>query len=51
MGNLKLKTMCEDCSTELVGYVPDVLDSSVPIKAQLEEAGCMKSMVDEAMLY
>jgi hypothetical protein len=48
VGNLKLKSMCEDSSTELIGYVPDVMDTNVLIRAQLEEAGCMKSMLDEA---
>jgi hypothetical protein len=36
--NLKLKSMCEDSSTELIGYVPDVMDTNVLIRAQLEEA-------------
>jgi hypothetical protein len=40
--------MCDDSSTELIGYVPDAMDTNVLIRAPLKEAGWMKSMLDEA---
>jgi hypothetical protein len=48
VGNLTLKSMCEDSSTELIGYVPGVFDTEALIRAELEEGGCMKSMLRES---
>jgi hypothetical protein len=50
VGNLKLKTMCMDGSTELVGYLPEIVDSVALLHAVLRSDGCnSKTLRKEAI--
>jgi len=39
VGNLDLKTMCSDKGTELVGFMPEILDSKRVLEAALRDVG------------
>ncbi len=50
LGNLKLKTMCRDGSTQLLGYLPELVDSTSVMHATLMEGGCSsKALRTEAI--
>jgi hypothetical protein len=50
LGNVKLKSMCKDDSTQLVGYLPELMDPISVIHTVLKEGGCnSKSLRNEAI--